>query len=151
MLEFYGSTEGEAVLVNVTGAKIGCKGRPLPGSNEVRIAAYDPVEERLVVGPDGFARRCGRGEVGMLLVTAGRETIGTATPLRSVFARDDSWLETGDLFRRDADGDFWFVGDGTAPVEDSMYDVAAVDLCVDGDAMRLYDPAEDVDVGLTRR
>jgi putative long chain acyl-CoA synthase len=130
VLEFYGSTEGEAVLVNLRGTKVGCKGRPLPGSNEVRIAAYDPVAERLVLGPDGFARRCGRGEVGMLLVTAEREAVGTATVLRSVFARDDSWLETGDLFRRDGEGDYWFVGDGTAPVEDAVYDIAAVDLCV---------------------
>ena len=27
--------------------------------------------------------------------------------LRGVFARDDAWLATGDLFRRDADGDYW--------------------------------------------
>lgn len=130
VLEFYGSTEGEAVLVNLRGTKVGCKGRPLPGSNEVRIAAYDAATGRLCVGPDGFARRCGRGEVGMLLVTAERDTVGTATPLRSVFARDDSWLETGDLFRRDGEGDYWFVGDGTAPVEDALYAVPAVDLCV---------------------
>lgn len=130
VLEFYGSTEGEAVLVNLRGTKVGCKGRPLPGSNEVRIAAYDTASGRIVVGPDGFARKCGRGEVGMLLVTAERDTVGTATPLRSVFARDDSWLETGDLFRRDGEGDYWFVGDGTTPIEDEVYGIAAVDLCV---------------------
>jgi len=29
----------------------------------------------------------------------------TVVPLRGVFAPDDAWLVTGDLFRRDADGD----------------------------------------------
>jgi putative long chain acyl-CoA synthase len=29
------------------------------------------------------------------------------TPLRGVFGADDAWLSTGDLFRRDADGDYW--------------------------------------------
>ena len=42
VLEFYASTEGDAVLVNLTGEKAGCKGRPLPGSAEVRIAALRP-------------------------------------------------------------------------------------------------------------
>ena len=64
MLEFYASTEGDAVLVNLTGDKPGCKGRPLPGSAEVRIAAYDPVARRLVEGPDGFAIACAKHEPG---------------------------------------------------------------------------------------
>ena len=72
-------------------------------SNEVRIAAYDHGSGRLIEGRDGFAKRCGRGETAMLLVTAEREAVSTATALRGVFARDDSWLETGDLFERDGD------------------------------------------------
>ena len=67
VLEFYASTEGDAVLVNISGDKPGCKGRPLPGSAEVRIAAYDPVARRLVEGPDGFAIACAKHEPGMLL------------------------------------------------------------------------------------
>ena len=47
VLEFYASTEGDAVLVNVPGRKAGCKGRPLPGSAEVRVAAYDPLDRGL--------------------------------------------------------------------------------------------------------
>ena len=30
-IEFFASTEGNAVLVNVTGEKVGSVGRPLPG------------------------------------------------------------------------------------------------------------------------
>ena len=51
VLEFYASTEGDAVLVNLTGEKPGCKGRPLPGSAEVRIAAYDAEARRPARGP----------------------------------------------------------------------------------------------------
>lgn len=59
-----------------------------------------------------------------------------------VFARGDSWLATGDLFRRDADGDYWLVdlaaavvvNDGRAaysvPVEDALGNVPAVELAV---------------------
>jgi putative long chain acyl-CoA synthase len=41
VLEFYASTEAGAILVNLRGRKLGSMGRPLPGSAEVRIAAYD--------------------------------------------------------------------------------------------------------------
>ena len=50
VLEFYTSTEGEAVLVNVTDAKPGAAGRPMPGSAEVRIAAYDAARGRAARG-----------------------------------------------------------------------------------------------------
>ena len=45
----------------------GCKGRPLPGSAEIRLAAYDIAGGRLREGIDGFAVECRPGEVGMLL------------------------------------------------------------------------------------
>ena len=38
----------------------------------------------------------------MLLARARETTTVATTPLRGVFARDDAWLSTGDLFRRDA-------------------------------------------------
>ncbi|HVT78024.1 MAG TPA: alpha/beta fold hydrolase, partial [Acidimicrobiales bacterium] len=93
IVEFYASTEGEAVLVNLGGQKVGAKGRPLPGSAPVRIAAWDIAAGKLVEREDGFARPCGRGEVGMLLV-ASREDRGglLAAPVRGVFAKDDEWL-----------------------------------------------------------
>jgi putative long chain acyl-CoA synthase len=137
VLELYASTEAEAVLVNVTGEKIGAKGRPLPGTARVRLAAYDATADRLVDGPDGFAVRCQPGEIGMLLVRS--NTDGGAS-LRSVFARDDAWKATGDLFRRDVDGDYWLVDNvrglihtrsgpvPTVPIEDALYTLDAVDL-----------------------
>lgn len=71
VLEFYASTEGDVVLANVAGAKIGCKGRPLPGSADVRLAAYDPISGRLLEDDRGFVRECADNEVGLLLGRAG--------------------------------------------------------------------------------
>ena len=57
VVEFYASTEGDAVLVNVRGDKVGSLGRQLPGSAELKIARYD-VE----AGPAGRGtRRLRRG------------------------------------------------------------------------------------------
>jgi putative long chain acyl-CoA synthase len=140
VLEFYASTEGEAVLVNLSGEKVGSKGRPLPGSADVVVARYDLHAGRLVEGPDGFAVRCRRGEVGMLLARVAPEAVSSLSPLRGVFAKSDAWLPTGDLFRRDEDGDHWLVDHvtglartaagpvATVPVEDALMAIDAVDL-----------------------
>lgn len=144
VLEFYASTEGDAILAHVSGSKPGCKARPLPGSAEVRIAAYDAEEGRLAPGPDGFARDAAAGEAGMLLARVRRDEVVTTSesPLRGTFARDDAWLSTGDLFRRDADGDHWLVDHAAAlvrtaggmvaamPIQDALGDLDAVDLAV---------------------
>ena len=142
VLEFYASTEGAAVLANVSGVNVGAKGRRLPGAAEVAIAAVDLVDGRLLVGPDGFARACRDGEVGMLLARVDHDSGSGVTALRGVFARGDAWLDTGDLFSRDADGDHWLAGHITqlvrtaagpvppVPVEDRLGSLAAVDLVV---------------------
>ena len=142
VLEFYASTETGAVLVNLRDAKPGAVGRPLPGSADVRIAAYDIEAGQLVLGADGFVRECQTDEVGMLLARARAETGAATITLRGVFAREDSWLATADLFRRDSDGDFWRL-DGvselirsdagpvfTAPIRNALADLPAVDLAV---------------------
>lgn len=106
VLEFYASTEGRAVLGNLTGKKVGSKGRPLPGSATVRIIRWDVPGNRLVEGPDGFATVCDPGEVGMLVSRAGDDDTAGAT-LRGIFAPGDRWFATGDLFLKDDDGDYW--------------------------------------------
>jgi putative long chain acyl-CoA synthase len=141
VVEFYASTETGAILVNLRDAKPGAMGRPLPGTPEVRIAAYDQESEQLILGGGGFVRRCKADEVGLLLARA-RPSDASVTPMRGVFSRDDAWLSTGDLFRRDADGDYWrldgvydviHTADGpvlAAPIRDALSDVPAVDLAV---------------------
>ncbi len=155
VVEFYASTEGDAVLVNLSGAKPGAKGRPLPGSAEVRLAAVDPTTGHLLEDPSGFAIDARRDRVGMLLARP-RSAVDTAVgrPLRGVFATEDAWLPTGDLFRRDADGDHWLVDtaatvirspDGSPtyvwPIADALADIAAMDLAVTY-AVPTPDPAD---------
>ncbi len=142
VLEFYAATEAGAVLANVSGLKVGAMGRPLPGSAEVRLAAYDVESARYLMDGDGFAIPCQTGEVGMLLSRAQDDSTSASTRLRGMFQRGDAWLEIGDLFRRDGDGDLWRV-DGihevihtrlgavfTGPIRDALYGLPAVDLAV---------------------
>ncbi|NLU83075.1 AMP-binding protein [Rhodococcus sp. HNM0569] len=109
VLEFYASSEGHVVLANVSGVKVGSMGRPLPGSADVRIGAWDPVARELIEDDKGFVRECADDEVGLLL---GRSAAGVEAPgtvLRGVFAPGDSWTPTDHLFRRDTDGDYRIV------------------------------------------
>jgi putative long chain acyl-CoA synthase len=142
VLEFYASTEAGAILVNLRDVKRGAMGRPLPGSAEVRIAEYDLEAGGLVVGKGGFAKECGTDEVGILLARVeGGEPL-SVVPLRGVFTAEDAWVVTGDLFRRDAEGDYWRVdgvgevvrtGHGpvfTTPIRDALGRLPAVDLAV---------------------
>jgi putative long chain acyl-CoA synthase len=100
VLEFYASSEGEGVLVNLSGTKAGAVGRPLPGSAEVRLAAYDLAADRLVEGEGGYALRCPPGAIGLLLTRTDAGSSPQGDVLRSVFDREDAWLSTGDLFRQ---------------------------------------------------
>jgi putative long chain acyl-CoA synthase len=142
VVEFYASTETGAILVNLRDAQPGAMGRRLPGSPDLRIAAYDFEAGQLVLGEDGFVKACGTDEVGMLLARARSRDITGTIALRGVFARDDAWLATGDLFRRDSDGEYWRM-DGvrefvrgrrgpifTTPIRDALSDLPAVDLAV---------------------
>ena len=118
VLELYASTRAGAIIGNVSGRKIGAIGRPLPGTAQIRIAAFDPAQGRLRTGQDGFAAPCGTGEAGMLLAACDPAThAGNEVPLRDVFTRGDAWIATGDLVRTDADGDLWFVDSVAALIE----------------------------------
>ncbi len=142
VLEFYASTEAGAILVNLSSAKPGSMGRPLPGSAEVRIAAFDVESAQLALGQDGLAIECGADEVGMLMARVQPHEPLSTVPLRGVFAREDAWLQTGDLFRRDSEGDYWRIdnvadvihtSDGpvfAGPIRDALGDLPAVDLAV---------------------
>jgi putative long chain acyl-CoA synthase len=142
VLEFYASTEAGAILVNLRAAKRGSMGRPLPGSSEVRIAAYDIGADRLLLNDQGFAKQRPPGQVGVLLVRVDPREPLTTAPLRGIFSAEDAWVSTGDLFMRDVEGDYWRV-DGlrdviraatrpifTTPIRDALMDLPAVDLAV---------------------
>jgi putative long chain acyl-CoA synthase len=142
VLEFYASTETNAVLANASGEKIGALGRPIPGSSELAVVAYDAAAGVFTRDADGWCTHAAPGAPGMLL--ARLDAPGHAPlqrVLRGAFAPGDAWYITGDLLRLDGDGDYWFVeraadlvrtGDGVvAPreLEDALYRAAAVTLC----------------------
>ncbi len=149
VLEFYATNEGNAVLANASGAKVGALGHPLPGSTELALAEFDFETDDFVRDEHGFYVRASEDSIGVLLarVDATHPSLGgsqTGTRARrirrDVFATGDVWFVTGDAMRQDADGDFWFVDrlpdlvrspDGpisTRKIEDAMYHVAGVRL-----------------------
>jgi putative long chain acyl-CoA synthase len=142
VLEFYASTEGDAVLANVAGTKTGAKGRPLPGSTEIRLGGYDAATGRFLDDDHGFVRPCADDEVGMLLAKPRSGLDAACVSMRSVFAEGDTWITTDHLFRRDSDGDYWFVdnrntviqsGRGPVfcqPICDALGDITVIDLAV---------------------
>ncbi|MDV7136696.1 AMP-binding protein [Williamsia muralis] len=110
VLEFFATGDGSAILANVTGTKVGSAGRPVPGVNEVAIAAYDLGESRLITDDTGYVREARVDEVGVMLSKAQQQYEVGATVLRDVFVVGDRWQLSEHMFRRDADGDFWFMG-----------------------------------------
>ncbi|MEU9809004.1 AMP-binding protein [Mycobacterium sp. NPDC050853] len=142
VLEFFTTTEGEAVLANVASRKIGSKGRSLPGSGRVKLAKYDVTAGQIIDDANGLAAIPERGEVGLLLAKPrGRLDAGTATR-HGVFEAGDSWVTTDFLFSRDADGDYWLADSlsgvvhtargpvFTQPITDALNTMGAVDLAV---------------------
>ena len=110
IVEFYASAAGAAVLVNLDGAKPGSVGRPLPGAPAVRVVAWDLSQDRLVIGDDGLGRLAPPDEPGMLVTRTPPGGEGRPGVVRNVLERGDAWTVSGDLIRRDGDGDLWLVG-----------------------------------------
>ena len=121
VLEFYASTEGNCVLANTLGKKIGSIGRPLPGSTEVALARYDFDTGELLEDERGFLVPCQAGQLGVLLARVDAdqpmssfdgflEKGETNRRLRkNVFQQGDTWFVTRDIARRDEGGDYWVV------------------------------------------
>ena len=141
VLEFYASTQAAVVLANSGGRKPGALGRPLRGCAPLRVARYDADRGRLTEGTDGCAVDCATDESGMLLARVEAPRDGSRT-LRSVFTAGDTWLATGDLASRDADGDFWLQGPASQlihtgagpvsprPIQDALDNIPEVSLAV---------------------
>ncbi len=110
VVEFFATTDGQAVLANVSAAKVGSKGRPLPGGGQVELAAYDAEHDVIVEDDRGFVQVAGTDEVGVLLARPRGPIDPTASVKRGVFAAADTWVSTDYVFRRDEDGDFWLAG-----------------------------------------
>lgn len=121
VLEFYATTEGNAVLANVTGQRVGSLGKPLPGTAEIALAAYDFERGELLKGPDGKLVRCHADQPGVLIarIDPGHpmasfdgyvdDRDSARHIVRNAFDPGDAWFATGDVLRLDSDGDYWFV------------------------------------------
>jgi putative long chain acyl-CoA synthase len=143
VVEFFATTDGQAVLANVSGAKIGSKGRPLPGGGHVELAAYDPDDDLILEDERGFVRKAEPNEVGVLLAHPRGPIDPTASIKRGVFAPADTWVSTEYLFRRDQDGDYWLVDNRSLVIRTERGPVYAETV---GDALGGVDA---VDIALT--
>lgn len=142
IVEFFATSDGQAVLANVAGIKVGSEGRPLPGGGQVELGAYDADEDLILEDSRGFVRVAGRDEIGVLLAKPWGPIDPTASIKRGVFAAGDIWISTEYVFRRDADGDYWLLGNRSglirthrgvvfpAPITDAVGAISAVDLAV---------------------
>ncbi|SPM36929.1 acyl-CoA synthetase, partial [Mycobacterium rhizamassiliense] len=110
VVEFFATTDGQAVLANVSGAKIGSKGRPLPGAGRIELGAYDTENDLILEDDRGFVRVAGVNEVGMMLSASNGPIDPNASVKRGVFRAGDTWISSESLFRRDEDGDYWWLG-----------------------------------------
>lgn len=122
ILEFYGSTEGNASVFNFDG-KPGAIGRIpklLRGRMNLRLVRFDQDLGEPIRGANGLLQECPPGEigeaVGMIGKDARHEFAGYADKaasrkkvLEDVFAKGDRWFRTGDLMRQDREGYFYFV------------------------------------------
>jgi putative long chain acyl-CoA synthase len=158
VLELYASTEANTVLANASGKKIGSVGRPLPGSPDVAIAAFNFTDQDLVHDGKGRLVRARLDEPGMLVARLSQRAgadlahIDPKRLIRDAFEPGDIWFVTGDLFKVDALGDYWFVDRqshmiqtrqgpvASTRIEDGLYDCNCVALCV---AVARPDPDDD--------
>ena len=142
VVEFFATTDGQAVLANVSGAKIGSEGRPLPGAGRVELGAYDAEHDLILENERGFVQVADTNQVGVLLAQSNGPIDPTASVKRGVFAPADTWISTEYLFRRDEDADYWLMGRRGSvvhtkrglvyaePVTDALGQINGVDLAV---------------------
>ncbi|MCA9514334.1 MAG: AMP-binding protein, partial [Myxococcales bacterium] len=126
VLEFYSATEGNVVLVNKDGDKIGAVGRELTGRVPVELLRWDVDRGEVARDAGGRVERAAVDEAGLLVSRVVPNDDPDAHPLswfsgytdpvateqkvlRDLFSPGDAWFDTGDLLARDADGDLWFV------------------------------------------
>ncbi len=114
VLEFYASTEGNALLANAAGDKVGALGRPMPGSSELALVDWDHTAGAPARDAGGRGAPTPRGQPGMLVARIDElhplpGAAAASRVARDLLAPGDTWYLTGDIMRRDRDGDYWLV------------------------------------------
>jgi fatty-acyl-CoA synthase len=120
IIETYGQTEANLSLMNRRG-RIGSVGRSAPFTHhQLKLVRFDHEQQAPVRGADGFLIECRPGEVGELLSVVSKQTTmsfdgyvdkadNEPKLIRNCFSTGDLYLRTGDLFRRDHAGYYYFV------------------------------------------
>lgn len=123
IVEFYGSTEGNIALFNITGKEgsIGRIPKYLEGQLQTKIVKFDVESEEVVRGPDGFCMLADPMEAGEAIGRIDETKPGgsfegynnaeaTAKKiLTDVFEKGDKWFRSGDLLKKDERGFYYFV------------------------------------------
>lgn len=120
--EFYGATEGNVNMINLTG-KQGSVGRmpPIPKLDNALLVRFDHDAQMPRRTTEGRCVKCQPGEVGELLGRINPELVtqrfdgyvdseaSRSKILRDVLVPGDAYFRSGDLLKHDAAGWFYFV------------------------------------------
>lgn len=125
IIEWYASTEGNAVLFNFDGTP-GAVGR-IPKWAErkfkTKVVRYDYEAQELVRDANGFCMECAPDEVGEMISEIiddpnlpsqrfegySDKRASRSKMIHDVFRKGDVWFRTGDLMRKDKQGYFFFI------------------------------------------
>jgi fatty-acyl-CoA synthase len=121
--EGWGATESNANMTNFDQKPGSCGRIPFPERSHIRVLRYDQGNDELMRDAQGRYTPCKPGEVGELYGQIRRGTGEIVAPfegytsaadtaakiLEDVFEPGDAWWRSGDLFRFDEDGYFYFV------------------------------------------
>ena len=116
--EFYASTEGNAVTINMDDTSGSVGSIVLKLSNNLRVVKYDVETDQYLRDANGFCQLCAPGEIGELLgqIKATTPFYGYSNPqesekkiLRDVLKKGDAFFRTGDLLKSDGHGHYYFV------------------------------------------
>jgi acyl-CoA synthetase (AMP-forming)/AMP-acid ligase II len=116
--EFYASTEGNAVTINLDDAPGSVGTIVLKASDNLRIVRYDVERDDYIRDAQGFCQLCAPGEAGELLgqIKATTPFYGYSNPeesekkiLRNVLRQGDAFFRTGDLLKKDERGHYYFI------------------------------------------
>ncbi|MEZ4339963.1 MAG: hypothetical protein R3B82_25355 [Sandaracinaceae bacterium] len=118
VLEFYASTEGNAVLANASGEKVSALGQPLPGATDMSIVVRTSATTTSFATKQaacsaarwtrGHAHRARRSRPPDGRLRRLRQRLETRERDRGGRRGRRPLVRLGDLLRQDADGD-WFV------------------------------------------
>ncbi len=122
VVEFYGATEGNISMINVTN-KVGAVGRIpeyMRDKSNGDLIKFDVETNTHIRGEDGFCQRTEVGEIGELIgeIRPGEtrykyegyedKDASAKKIITDVYTKGDRWFHTGDLLWRDAQGYYYF-------------------------------------------